>query len=162
MSNSGEWSRVDVMSERQKSGRASAFPARGGSVSDWQRWTPYAAVVWSLVYAALGLSWVVSGQGFPYVPGPATNITGPLVGRFGEGVAWAVVIAAGLPAAVVGTAMLRGVRVFRPFFIAAGGLLGGFLLLLMIDVNLLALLGYTPYGVFALLTGAAFGQAYLR
>jgi hypothetical protein len=41
-------------------------------------------------------------------------------------------------------------------------LLAGFLLLLMIDVNLLALLGYTPYGVFALLTGAEFGQAYLR
>jgi hypothetical protein len=84
------------------------------------------------------------------------------VGRFGAGVAWTIVLAAGLPALAVGTAMVRGVRVLRPLFIAAGGLLAGVLLLLMTDVSLLALLGYTPYGIFSLLTGAEFGQAYLR
>ncbi len=138
------------------------FPARGGWVRDWPRWAAYAAVAWSLVYAALGVYWAVTGRGFPYAPELTSNVTGPVVGRFGAGVAWTVVIAAGLPAVAVGTAMLRGVRVLRPLFIAAGGLLAGVLLLLMIDVNLLAMLGYTPYGVFSLLTGAEFGQAYLR
>jgi hypothetical protein len=35
-------------------GMASVVPARGGGVRDWPRWAPYAAVAWSLVYAALG------------------------------------------------------------------------------------------------------------
>ncbi len=148
------------MSEQQ--GRGTAIPARNGWVRDWPRWTPYAAVAWSLVYAALGVSWAVSGRGFPYTPNPASQVIGPLVGRLGTGVAWTVVIALGLPAAAVGIATLRGVRVFRSWFIAAGGLIAGVLLLLMTDVNLLAMLGYTPYGIFALVTGAEFGQTYLQ
>ncbi len=152
------------MSEQQESGGA-----RG-----WQRWAPYAAVAWSLAYGALGLYWAITGRGFPYTPGPASNITGAMVGRFGLVVAWAVVIAAGFPAAAMGMLMLRhqnglrqsagarGVRAFRPLLIAAGGLLAGVLLLGMMDVNLLAMLGYTPYGIYALVTGAEFGPAFLR
>ncbi len=154
--------KTGMMSERQGSGMTRAAPARGGGMRDWQRWAPYAAVAWSLVYAALGVYWAMGGRGFPYAPELTSNITGPLVGRFGVGGAWSIVIAAGLPAAVVGAAMLRGVRVFRPLFIATGTLLAGVLLFLMMDVNLLAMLGYTPYGIFALLTGTEFGQAYLK
>ena len=44
-------------------GMASVVPARGGGVRDWQRWVPYAAVAWSLVYATLGISWAVGGRG---------------------------------------------------------------------------------------------------
>jgi hypothetical protein len=87
---------------------------------------------------------------------------GPVAGRFGPGMAWIVVITAGLPAAAVGTAMLRGRRVLRPLLITAGALLTGVLLLLMTDINLLVLLGYTPYGIVRLLTGAEFGQVYLE
>jgi hypothetical protein len=58
--------------------------------------------------------------------------------------------------------MLRGIRLFRLLFIVAGGLLAGVLLLFMMDVNLLAMLGYTPYGICALLIGSEFGQAFLR
>jgi len=76
--------------------------------------------------------------------------------------AWIVVIGAGIPAAAVGMAMLRGVRVLRPLLTAAGALLAVVLLLLMTDVTLLALLGYTPGGVAGLLTGAEMGQAYLK
>ncbi len=147
---------------KRKAAGQPPFPARGGRVRDWPRWAPYAAMAWSVVYAALGMYWAVSGRGFPYAPELTSNVTGPVVGRFGAGVAWTVVIAAGLPAVAAGTAMLRGVRVFRPLFIAAGGLVAGVLLLLMTDVSLLAMLGYTPYGVLGLLTGAEIGQAYLR
>src|SRR5512143_709283 len=143
-----------------------AVPARGGGVRDWQRWAPYAAVAWSLIYAALGVYWAVSGRGFPfpYTPETVSDIMGPLLGRFGPGVAWIVVMMVGIPAAAVGAAMLRGVRgrALRPLFITAGALLAGVLLLLMADLTLLITLGYTPYGIVKLFTGAEFGQVYLK
>jgi hypothetical protein len=145
-------------------GMASVVPARGGGVRDWQRWAPYAAVAWSLIYAALGVYWAVSGRGFPYAPELVSGVTGPLAGRFGPGVAWIVVMMAGIPAAAVGAAMLRGARsrALRPLLITAGALLVGGLLLLMTDINLLVLLGYIPYVIVGLLTGAEFGQVWLQ
>lgn len=150
------------MRERQERGTARAFPARGGWVRDWPRWAPYAALAWSLVYAILGLYWVVSGSGFPYAPGPGSDVLGPIAGRFGPGVAWIFVIAEGIPAVIVGAAMLRGVRVLRPLLMAAGALIAGVLLLVMTDINLLIQLGYLPYSIVMLLTGAELGQVYLR
>lgn len=145
-------------------GTDGAAPERGGGARDWQRWAPYAAVAWSLIYGGLGIYWAVSGRGFPYAPETLSEGMGSVVGRFGPGVAWIVVIMAGLPAAAVGTAMLRGVqsRALRPLFITAGALLAGVLLLLMTDLNLLVNLGYTPYAILALLTGAELGQVYLE
>ena len=91
-------------------GMTNVVPTCRGGVRDLQRWAPYAAVVWSLIYAALGVYWGVSGSGFPYSPKSGADIMGPVVGRFGSGVAWIVVVMAGIPAAAVGAAMLRGVR----------------------------------------------------
>jgi hypothetical protein len=146
-------------------GMASVVPARGGWVRDWQRWAPYAAVAWSLIYAALGVYWAVSGREFPYTLETVSDvIMGPLLGRFGPGLAWIVVMMAGIPAAAVGAAMLRGVRsrALRPLLITAGALLAGVLLLLMTALNLLVKLGYFPYAVLSLFTGAEFGQTYLE
>jgi hypothetical protein len=77
--------------------------------------------------------------------------------------AWVVVMAAGIPAAAMGVAMLGGVRsrVLRPLFITAGTLLAGVLLLLMTSLNLLVKLGYTPYAIFSFLTGVETGQKLL-
>ncbi len=36
-------------------GMAGVLPAQSGRARGWQRWAPYAAVVWSLIYAALGI-----------------------------------------------------------------------------------------------------------
>jgi hypothetical protein len=141
---------------------SSVVHARGGGVRGWQRWVPYAAVAWSLVYAALGAYWAVSGRGFPYTPETMSDVMGPVVGRFESGVTWIVVMMAGIPAAAAGAAMLRGVRVLRPLFITAGVLLAAVLLLLMTGLNLLVQLGYTPYGIVALVTRAEFGQVYLE
>lgn len=152
------------MNEGQGIGMARTAPAGGGEVRGWQRWAPYAAVAWSLVYAALGVYRAVSGRGFPYASEPRSDVAGPLAGRFGPGVAWIVVMMAGIPAAALGAAMLRGLRsqALRPLFITAGSLLGGVLLLLMTDMNLLVLLGYIPYGIAKLLAGAEFGRRYLE
>jgi len=142
---------------------ASVVTAPGGGRA-WQRWAPYAAVIWSLIYAALGVYWAVSGRGFPYTTETVSDPMRPLVGRFGPGVAWIVVMMAGIPAAAVGAAMLRGVRsrALRPLFITAGALIAGILLLLMTDLNLLVLLGYIPYAVLGLFTGAEIGQIYVE
>jgi hypothetical protein len=142
----------------------------GGGVRDWQRWAPYAAVAWSLIYAALGIYWVVSGRGFPYTPAAASDGMGPLLGRFGPGAGWIVVLMAGIPAAALGAAMLRthsghiGVRgrFLRPLLITAGALLAGVLLLLMIGLNLLVMFGYIPYAIRSLFTSSGFSQRYLQ
>jgi hypothetical protein len=133
----------------QGSQRAQAVPATAGRARDWQLWAPYAAIAWSLIYGVLGMFWLVSGRGFPYTSTGESAALGPL---------------AGLPAAALGAAMLRGMhgRLLRPLFITAGVLLAGILLLLMTDINLLIVLGYTPLGLFSLLTGAELGQVYLE
>ncbi len=137
--------------------------ARSESVGGWRRWVPYAAVAWSLVYGALGLYWVVSGRGFPYPPETVSDGLGPLLRRFGPGVAWIVVLMAGIPAAGMGAAMLRGVRsrALRPLLITAGVLLAGVLLLLMTGLTLLILVGYVPYAVLVRFT-AEKAQEYLQ
>ena len=152
------------MRESQAIGTVGAVPARGGWVRDWQRWAPCAAVAWSLIYGALGVYWAVSGREFPYTPETVSDALGPLLGRFGAGVAWIVVMVAGIPAAAMGTAMLRGVRgrALRPFLITAGTLLAGVLLLLMTALNLLVKLGYFPYTILSLLTGSESGQKMLE
>jgi hypothetical protein len=142
---------------RKENGMTSVVPARGGGVRDWQRWVPYAAVVWSLIYAALGVYWVVSERGFPNDIKLVFDDSMSVVGQLGPVVAWVVVIVAGFPAAIMGTAMLRGVRALRPLFITTGALLAGVLLLLMTDINLLTLLGYIPFTIFRLFTGAEIG-----
>lgn len=139
-------------------------PSHAGGVRDWQNWTPYAAVVWSLIYAALGIYWAVSGRGFPYTAETVSDGLAPLVGRVGPGLAWTLVVLAGIPAVALGTAMLREAqsRTLRPPLIAAGALLAAVLLLLMTGLNLLVNLGYIPYAIVALLTGTEFGHVYLQ
>jgi hypothetical protein len=134
--------------------KAGAVPTRRGGVSEWQRWVPYAATVWSLVYALLAGYWAVGGNGFPYTSESVTDPLGPLLGRLGPALAWIVVMLAGLPAAVMGAAMLRGVRgrILRPFLITVGLLLGSALLLLMTSLNLLVMVGYLPAAILGHLT----------
>ena len=130
----------------------SVLPARGEAARGWQRWTPYAAFTWSLLYGGLGIYWALGGSGFPYTPKTASDSLGPLLGRFEPVVAWTVVILAGIPAAVMGAVMLRGgpithgerSRALRPLFIIAGALLAGILLLLMTGLDLLVKVGYLP------------------
>jgi hypothetical protein len=139
-------------------------PARLSWILHWPRWVPYAAVGWSLIYGALGIYWALSRRGFPYATETVPNALGPVIGRFGPGVSWLIVVLAGIPAAVAGIAMVRGVRskALRPFFIIAGVLLAGVLLLLMTGLELLVNLGYLPFGVLSLLRGAEFGKVYLQ
>jgi hypothetical protein len=141
---------------------AKALPARVGWLKNWPSWAPYAAITWSLVYAALGLYWVVGGHGFPFAAGLDSDTLGPIAGRVGPTGAWIIVILEGLPAVVVGVAMLRGVRskALRTLLITAGALLSGVLLLLMTGLDLLTKVGYIPAAILGMLNNEKF-QAYL-
>ncbi|CAG1013822.1 hypothetical protein ANAEL_04812 [Anaerolineales bacterium] len=141
---------------RKESEMDNVVSIHSGGARDWQRWKPYAAVAWSLIYSALGGYWAMGGCGFPYTLETAPDGLGSLLGRFVPVVAWIVVILVGIPAAAVGVAMLRGVRsrVLRTLFIIAGVLLAGILLLLRTSLDLLVKLGYFPYIIFRLITGA--------
>jgi hypothetical protein len=156
-----EW--MSMMKTNQAMVTKMALPARNGRIRGWQRWTPYAAVVWSLTYGVLGIFWLVSGHGFPFKQGAEFVALGPLLGRFGTTVAWIAVILAGIPAAALGMAMLSGMRgkALRSLFITAGVLLAGFLMLLMTGLDLLIKVGYIPGAILGLLT-AEKGQAYLE
>ncbi len=57
---------------------------------------------------------------------------------------------------------MRESKALRPLFITGGALLAGVLLLLMTNLSLLVLLGYLPYAVVGLFTGAAIGRDYLK
>jgi hypothetical protein len=151
------------MRKSQAIGMIEGVPARNGWVRDWQRWVPYAAGIWSLIYAALGIYWAVRGRGFPYAPAGASDVMAPVLGRFEPGVIWTVVMMAGLPAVAMGVLMLGRVRsrAIRTLLITAGTLLAGVLMLLMTSLNLLVLLGYIPYVVRGLFSGDEVSQRYL-
>ncbi len=144
------------MTIRQGTETVGGVSAQRRGFLDWPRWAPYVAVAWSLLYGALGVYWALSGHGFPFMSEAGTNILGPLLGRFGMGAAWMVVVMAGIPAAVLGAAMLRVLqeKALRPLLITLGGMLALVLLLLMTDLNLLILLGYIPFTLFRLFAGA--------
>lgn len=137
-------------------------PIHAQKVYGWQVWVPYAAVVWSLIYAVFGIYWAVIGNGFPYTSESVPNIMTPLLGRFGSGAAWVVVMLAGVPAAVVGAVMLRGKKMQRTLLITAGALLTLTLLGLMTSLELLIKFGYFPYALLSLFKNATFGQDYFE
>ncbi len=141
---------------------ANAVPARVGWARQWQHWATYAVVVWSVIYTGLGLYMAVSGHGFPFASDLESVAYGPIAGKLGSLVAWILVIMEGLPAVVVGVAMLRGVRgkALRSLLLIAGALLTGVLLLLMTGLDLLMKVGYIPGVIFGLLT-AENSRAYL-
>lgn len=144
-------------------GMVGVVPARRGGVRHWQRWVNYAAVIWSLLYAALGVYWALGGDGFPYTTESVSDGLEPLLGQLGPGVAWIVVLMAGFPAAAVGAAMLRGVRssALRYLIITTGALLAGALLLLMTSLGLLVKVGYLPSTIIGLFTDSEIARTML-
>ena len=69
-----------MIGQRQGNGTAGTGQGRVGWGREWQRWAPFAAVAWSLVYAAMGLYWAVSGGGFPYDLELLPQVTASVVG----------------------------------------------------------------------------------
>lgn len=66
------------MSKKMAIGTVGALPALGTGIRGCQRWAPYAAIAWSLIYAALGLCWAVGERGFHVIHRFVARITGQL------------------------------------------------------------------------------------
>jgi hypothetical protein len=147
-------SKTIMLNEDGESGGDGKETAQVGGVADWPQWTPVAAVAWSLVYAALGLFWLISGQDSPFTTGGTTMGTGPLVEKVGSTGTWIIVLALGIPAAALALAMLRNARRFRLLLIIAGAMVSVILLLFMSDFTMLVMLAYIPIVVFKLVTNA--------
>ncbi|GAA3744528.1 hypothetical protein HDA32_002821 [Spinactinospora alkalitolerans] len=150
------------MRARENTAPAAPERPRAGRPGRWRVWAPYAALAWSIGYALIAAYWAWSGTGFPYTGETARLPGAALLGRFGPSAAWTAVVLLGLPMAVVAAAMLRGARTGRPALTAAGCAASALLLLAMTDVNLLAALGYVPYGVYGLTTGAPVGEVFVN
>jgi len=71
-----------------------ALLARNGRIRGGQRWTPYVAVAWSLIYGGLGIYWAVGGRGFPYTSETVSSGMVPQLGQFGPVAAWIFVLLA--------------------------------------------------------------------
>ena len=116
-------------------------------------WAAYAALIWSLAYGALGLSWALGGGGFPFGEGDAggeewrslvgglrAEVAGPVI---------AVLCAAGVAVALaMGRSWGRGIA--RWVLLGFGWTVTAVLLLVVPDGRVLALLGYLPALLFAL------------
>lgn len=120
----------------------------------WPDWVAYAAAAWSIVHAALGVSWSLGGGGFPYgtANDPAARIS-ILGGTTAETTA-PVIAGLGFIGALVALAMARGwTGGVRRLLIGFGAIAAFALALAIPDYRVLVLVAYTPI----VLIGALFG-----
>jgi hypothetical protein len=139
--------------------RRSAVGAPHGSrIPVWRRWpdwSPYAAALWSSVYAALGAYWVAGGLGFPFGEGndPIASVSILRDVRAEEGARALVVFGvAGLVAALGMTR--RDMAMPARWLLLAFGALTSFVLAVVVpDYRVLVVVAYA----LIVLLGAPFG-----
>ncbi|MFI0421796.1 hypothetical protein [Spongiactinospora sp. 9N601] len=106
----------------------------------WPVWTAYAALGWSVVYAALGVFWAAGGGGFPFgaadvnaeghgrlLAGATAQVTGPVMAGLGTA------------GAVIAWAMARRARGPRPVLLLSGWGLAVLLTLVLPEIRALHL-----------------------
>jgi hypothetical protein len=126
-----------------------------GWVRSWPEWSPFAAAMWSAVYACLGLWWTLGHEGFPFDAGPSLRIPAavgaPAVAALGLA---STIVALRLAAPIVGP--IAGARPGTP---ARAGLLAwawamaAALLVAVPDERALMAVAFAP----VFLLGAPFG-----
>ncbi len=121
---------------------------------NWTQWIGYAAAGWAAVYATIALIWTVTGDGFPFGKGNPVSI-GLLRGLPAE--IGAPLFAGVLLATTVVTLVMIGdtgpSRPLRLALLGFGWVVAGTFLVLVPEVDVLALVGYAP----VLIVGAPFG-----
>lgn len=122
-----------------------ARPKATGHWWHWPQWTRYAAVVWSLLYGALGLYWTFGGAGFPFGENdPASHFS---ILRSATPETTAPVIAVlGLLGTVVAWIMARGhgSGKLRLAILAFAWTLALVLMLIIPDARVLVAAAYAP------------------
>ncbi len=120
----------------------------------WTHWIGYAAAGWAAAYATIALIWTVTGDGFPFGTENPDSM-GPLRALPAEVGAplFAGVLVATAVAALIMVGDARPTAPLRTALLGFGWLVAGALLVIVPEVNLLALVGYAP----VLIVGAPFG-----
>ena len=115
--------------------------------------TRYLTVVWAATYAALALIWTISGHGYPFGANDPTNDLNLL--RFVPTAVGAPLVAVVMLAVAVAVLAMgeRPSKAWRAAILTFGWLATAVLLIVVPDVNVLALAGYAPM----LIIGAPFG-----
>ena len=126
-----------------------------GLARSWPEWTPYAAAVWSLAYAVLGLWWAFGGSGFPFGTGNDPGAHLSLLSGVRRETGAPLVAALGVAGTIMALAMARGRRhgAVRVPLLGFGVAAAAFLSLLLPDFRVLVVVAYAPI----LVLGAPFG-----
>lgn len=121
----------------------------------WLEWAGYAALCWSLLYAALGLFWSLGGPGFPFGRGNDPQAALSILAGVRTETAAPVVAGLGLAGTAVAAAMLRGWGQGFPrlALLAFAWAAAATLVVLIPDYRLLMAAAYLPLFVL----GAPFG-----
>ncbi|TDD21498.1 hypothetical protein [Nonomuraea diastatica] len=104
----------------------------------WPTWTAYAALLWSVIYAVLGISWALGGGGFPF---GANDINaegqGELLAEATAPVAGSITAALGAAGVVTAGAMARRARGPRAMLLGFGWSVAALLVLVLPEVRAL-------------------------
>lgn len=117
--------------------------------SRWPSWTAGAALLWSAIYALLGLYWTAGGGGFPFGANDVRALeNGDLLAAATAPVAGPIIAGLGLVGATVAWAMLKRWRRPRTVLLVYGWSMGGLLAVVVPEVR--ALKHMLPMGLFGL------------
>lgn len=121
----------------------------------WLEWAGYAALGWSLLYAALGLYWSLGGAGFPFGRGYDPQAALSILADVRPETAAPIIAALGVAGTAIAAAMVRGwgQGVVRLAILAFAWAAAATLVVLLPDYRLLMAAAYLPLFVL----GAPFG-----
>ncbi|MFK3980945.1 hypothetical protein ACI2K4_11270 [Micromonospora sp. NPDC050397] len=123
----------------------------------WPEYAGYLTAVWAALYGLLALGWTITGRGYPYGadhPRNDSNLLRLLTDATGAPVFTAVgFLTAALALAITGPRAVRPHGLTRTLLLGYGWATVGLLVLVVPDMQVLALAGYLPM----LVVGAPFG-----
>lgn len=119
---------------------------RSSLLARWPQWVSYAAALWSLVYGALGLYWMLGGAGFPFgrATGPGAGESLLAGAQIESGAP--VIALLGLAGALLALAMARGQGRGLPhaLLLVFASLIAVLLLIVIPDRRVLMAVAYAP------------------
>ncbi|RKR90400.1 hypothetical protein BDK92_4772 [Micromonospora pisi] len=123
----------------------------------WPEYAGYLTAVWAALYGLLALGWTITGRGYPYGadhPRNESNLLRLLTDATGAPVFATVgFLTAALALAITGPRAVRPHGLPRALLLGYGWTTAALLLLVVPDMRVLAIAGYTPM----LILGAPFG-----
>ncbi|GHO46343.1 hypothetical protein [Ktedonospora formicarum] len=115
-------------------------------IAQWPRWIGYAAALWSLIYGAMGLYWMLGGPGFPFGKANDTGAIESLLGSAQVESGAPIIVTLGLVATLIALiiAGAHGRGLTRKLFFIFAWLCAATLLIVIPDRRVLMAVAYAP------------------